>query len=165
MKRLVIFTAISISIAGLMGCAGTAERSNTGENKNTAAVATTAENKNVAAKTALKPADINADKAVTVKDLVDAINASPDGWTGKQVTVTAYVSATSESGPKNTLLTLTNDRADTGIKGSCNVQGSYDEVSEKVFDKTVEVKGTIRHIQGADAETRRVGLEPCEVKK
>lgn len=163
MKRIFLLAAISTLVCSFIGCKTGPERSNTGENKN--AGGPTAQTKD-APKTALKPGDITPEKAVTVRDLVDAVGASPDGWTGKQVTVTAYVSATSESGPKNLLLTLKNDKADTSKKDmSCLVQGSYDEVSGKVFDKTVEVKGTIKHIQGADAESKLVSLEPCEVKK
>jgi len=161
--RIVLLTVISIWMFALMNCGAAPEKTNTVVNKN--AAAPPAQNTQ-APKTALKPGDITPDKAVTVKELVDAVAASPDGWTGKQVTVTAYVSATSESGPKNLLLTLMNDKGDKSEQSmSCLVQGSYDEVNDKVFDKTVEVKGTIKHIQGADAASKRVGLEPCEVKK
>ena len=163
MNRTVLLATISMLVCTLIGCTTGAERSNTGENKN--AAVPTAQNKEVP-KTSLKPGDISPDKAVSVNDLVQAVAASSDGWTGKQVSVTAYVSATSESGPKNLLLTLKNDKADTSKKSmSCLVQGSYDEVSEGVFDKTVVVKGTIKHIQGADAESKSVNLEPCEIKK
>ena len=163
MRRIVLLAVISICIFAMMGCGAATEKANTVANKN--AAAPPAQNTQ-APKTALKPGDVTPDKAVTVKELVDAVAASSDGWTGKQVSVTAYVSATSESGPKNLLLTLKNDKADTSNQSmSCLVQGTYDEVSEKVFDKTLEVKGTIKFIQGANAESKTVNLEPCEVKK
>ena len=167
MERKVLLSMACLAILALLGCGRAADKTNTAANNKNApvAAATPAQNKEPA-KPAMKASDITPDKAVAVKDLTDAVAASPDGWTGKQVAVTGYVASTSESGPKNMLLSLQPNKEDTTSGGvTCLVQGTYDEVSEKVFDKTLEVKGTIKHIQGSDAKPKMVSLEPCEVKK
>ena len=87
--------------------------------------------------------------------------ADANGWKGKQVVVTGYVSSTSSSGGKG-LLSLSPSKEDNKRTVTCALQG---DVPDDAFDRNAEVKGTIKFLPAATDESKSVNLEPCELKK
>ena len=165
MRNIYILLAIaSIGIFGLAGCGNTAGTANYAANSNTAAKTnsnTAASPKtDASAATVMKVDEVTPDKTVKVSDLIASVAASKDGWKGKEVTVSGYVSATSGSG-KQQLLTIINDK-DASIK--VDVSCAYAGDAAAVFSKPVEVKGKISVIN-TDGEYKSVNLEPCDLKK
>ena len=161
-KIFFLLTIASFGIVALADCANSTVTTTNTTAQNTAAKANTATSKSdPPASTILKPGDVSADKTVKVIDLVDSVAAAKDGWKGKEVVVTGYVSGTSGSGGKQ-LLTMINDQTASIKKDiSCSLAGVK---SDEVFSKTVVVKGKISSIN-TDGDQKSINLEPCELKK
>lgn len=156
-----LLATVSFGIFVLAGCGGAAGNTNKATNTNTAGKANTAVTKtDEPAKSVLKAADASPDKPVKVSELVDGVAADKDGFKGKEVAVTGYVSGTSGTAP-HLLLTIFDEATATNKKNvACTFTGKDDEV----FGKTVTVKGKISS-SSTDGETKMVTLDPCELKK
>ena len=98
-------------------------------------------------------------KIYKIDELVTTALADKDAWTGKEVTVTGYVGETSGSNPVIVTMTIDRDTVDKSI--TCSLQGVK---SADVFGKNIEVKGKIKSLTPT-GESKKVQLEPCEVKK
>lgn len=154
MKTIFLIAVASFGIFALWGCGKTSD------NTNSAATAKGTKNE-APAKNIMKPSDVNPDKPVQIADLVDSVAADKDGWKGKEVVVTGYVSGTSGS-TDHLLLTMISDQTVTNNRDiSCALQGVK---SADVFTKTIEVKGKISS-SNTDSDFKSVNLDPCELKK
>lgn len=154
-KIYILLAAVSFGIFVLAGCGGAAGNTNKAAAPNTAP-AKPAE----PAKSVLKAADASPDKPVKVSELVDGVAADKDGFKGKEVAVTGYVSGTSGTAP-HLLLTIFDEATATNKK---NVACAFTGKDDEVFGKTVTVKGKIIS-SSTDGETKMVSLDPCELKK
>jgi hypothetical protein len=147
MKKLMLLTVISLGVFALISCGNTAEKTNTG--------AGTAEKAN--------PGTV----AVKVDELVNSAIADKDAWMGKEAAVTGYVMMTSGAeGQAGYTMSLVKDKdsrnSETGNSVNCTVQPGVPK--DEVVLKTVEVKGTIKRVDGG-GKWKVVLLEPCELKK
>lgn len=157
-----LYLLLAMGSFGIFAGCGMSANTNSAPAQNTVAKTNTAAapKTDAPAASTLKPGDVSPDKPVKVIELVDSVAASKDGWKGKDVAVTGYVSGTSGSGD-HLLLTLTNDQTSNSKIISCAAKGVK---ADEVFSKTIDVKGKISSIN-TDGEVKTINLEPCELKK
>ena len=106
------------------------------------------------------------EKVFEVNELVNKVTADKDGWKGKEVTVSGYVTHMSGSDGKNGYhLSMKNHRNDESERHVvCKV--SQGDFPEGIATKTVEVKGKIGLIHTQNyLNLKSVTLDSCEVKK
>ncbi len=106
------------------------------------------------------------EKVFKVGELVDKVTADKDGWKGKEVTVSGYVSyVPSSDGANGYIINMTDHRNDESERHVvCKVpQG---DIPREIATQTVEVKGKIGlvHTQSY-LNLKSVTLDPCEIKK
>jgi hypothetical protein len=101
-----------------------------------------------------------------VNELVDTVTADQDGWIGKEVAVSGYVSHMSGSnGANGYFLTMINYRRDQSERYViCTVP--HGVLPEGIATQTVEVKGKIGSVKTQNyLNQKRVTLDSCELKK
>ena len=115
---------------------------------------------------ALAGCGVSGEKVFGVNELVDTVTADQDGWIGKEVTVSGYVSHMSGSdGANGYFLNMINDRRDESERYVvCKVpQGA---LPEGIATQTVEVKGKIGSVKTQNyLNQKRVTLDACGFKK
>ena len=105
-------------------------------------------------------------KVFKVNELVDKVTSDKDGWKGKEVTVSGYVSHMSGSDGANgyrlNMIDHRNDESERYVV--CKVpQG---DLPEGITTKTVEVKGKIGTVHTQSyLNLKSVTLDSCELKK
>jgi hypothetical protein len=115
---------------------------------------------------ALAGCGVSGEKIFGVNDLVDTVTAGQDGWAGKEVTVSGYVSHMSGlDGANGYFLNMINDRRDESERYVvCNVPQGV--LPEGIATQTVEVKGKIGSVKTQNyLNQKRVTLDACEIKK
>ncbi len=107
-----------------------------------------------------------AEKVFKVGELVDKVTADKDGWTGKEVIVSGFVSYTSGSdGANGYVLNMVDHRNDESERHvTCKVPQR--DLPEGIKGKTIKVKGKIGlvHTQSY-LNLKNVTLDSCEIKK
>ena len=169
MTKTILITVISLGIFALAGCGKTSEDTNTtvtntAVNGNTAKANTAPTKSEEPAKNVLKPGDVSPDKVFKVRELLDTVVADREGWKGKEVTVTGFVSPHTEKNTSGAIAVMLQDDPDKVGGGvvSCALKG----VDFKDFlGKTVEVKGKIDGSNLEGGKLVGMALEPCVVKK
>jgi len=105
------------------------------------------------------------EKVFKVGELVDKVTADKDGWKGKEVIVSGYVSIVGSGDANDYRLNMTNHRNDESERYViCKVpQGN---LPEGIESKTIEVKGKIGSVHTQNyLNMKSVTLDSCELKK
>lgn len=106
------------------------------------------------------------EKVFKVGELVEKVTADKDGWKGKEVTVSGYVTHMSGSdGANGYHLNMTDHRNDESERHVvCKVPQGV--LPEGIATKTVEVKGKIGLVTKQNyLNLKSVVLDSCELKK